>query len=373
MNNITYSELLLQLFEVVKEVKKEENKNYQPSQLFASLNELLNLEKICDDYFSRYDNLTEAELNNFNGFAALIGASRRKIKEDYEKAYKKGLIDKQFLDEYPGIMDYVAAIFLNELDGSFFNKNFVKIFNEQIKNVYTEDETLLNIFKMHSVNYKRLYQEEDNLGILFKYTLKEFELLTKIYNANGLDGVISVKHYDTLLSIIKVNRKNAKVEKEFASMDEYEKFENIEKFIEEISEPLELKESLTGVYLKLQNSKYWFANQYLTLMLNITDKNSDLFKLLIDPKISYAAGLFINYLSNDDFFKAVTIEEDGQIVFKDLSNLINKLQKYKLNDNNGQISNDHINYSIEGMESIFQDVKDGKIKIGNLGSRYGSI
>jgi len=237
--------------------------------LFNGLNNLLYLEKICADYFNKYDELNDTERENFNGFAALNGTSRKKLKEDYELAYEKGLVDKKLLDEYPSYMGYIAAIFLNELDGSFLNPIFTKHFNEKIKKVYTDDETLLNIFKMHSVNYKRLYQGEDNLGTLFKYCLKEVELLTSIYKNNGLDGIISVKHYDTLLSIIKANRKYTKAEKEFSSMDEYEKYENIEKFISEISEPFELKESLTSVFLKLQNSKYWFANQYLTLMLNI--------------------------------------------------------------------------------------------------------
>ncbi len=370
---ITYNDLLLQLCEVVKEVKKIENPNYKESDLFVSLNSLLNLEKICDDYFSRYDDLNETELETFNNFAALNGASRRKLKEDYKKAYDNKLIDKRLLDEYPGIMGYVSAIFMNELNGSFLNQNFVKTFNRMIKNVYVEDETLLNIFRMNSINYKRLYQGKENLGQLFKVTLKEFELLTAVQKNNGLNGIILTQAYDELLNLVQFNNSSIKKEKEFLAMNDFEKFENISRLITEMQESEEEKTSLANMFLGLQNSKYWFANQYLTLMLNITNQNSQIASLYHNKHMTYALGLFINYLGDDDFLKAVTIEENEQIVFKDLESLINKLQKYELKTIDYNISDDDKLHSFEGMQNIFNGVKEGKIKIDDLSSGYGSI
>ena len=224
---LKYNDLLLELYEVVKEVKTKEDPNYKFSELFIGLNNLLNLEKICDDYFSRVNDLTDVELNNFNGFASLDAASRKKLEEDYIEAYQKGLIDKKFLNEYPNVTDYVAAIFSNELKDSFFSPLFAKVFNKRIKNTYIEDSTLLNIFKTSSINYKKIGQGEDNLGTLFKNVIKEFELLTIIYKANGLNGVVSVEHYDTLLNLADYNEKIVKYDDRLLQMDRYEMYEYI--------------------------------------------------------------------------------------------------------------------------------------------------
>ena len=363
---LKYNDLLLELYEVVKEVKTKEDPNYKFSELFIGLNNLLNLEKICDDYFSRLNDLTDVELNNFNGFASLDAASRKKLEEDYIEAYQKGLIDKKFLNEYPNVTDYVAAIFLNELKDSFFSPLFAKVFNKRIKNTYIEDSTLLNIFKTRSINYKKISQGEDNLGTLFKNVIKEFELLTIIYKANGLNGVVSVEHYDTLLNLADYNEKIVKYDNRLLQMDRYEMYEYIKNHSKDDYISYEDKDSLAGLFLKLQKSKYWFSNQYLTLVLNITGSNSCLYKAFFNEDLAYAAGLFLYYLKDKEFFNAVTEEIDGNTVFRNLDGLIDKISKYKLIVKN-EVSNEDIKDVHKGIEKVFQNVKDGVIVLEKNG------
>ncbi len=360
---MTYNDLLLQLFYVVCEINKKENPNYVPSKLFNDMNNLLNLEKVCEDYFNRYDDLSSVELENFNNFASLDGKARRKLISDYQKAYQNNLISKIFLQEYSKIGDYIAAIFLNEMKDNFFSKTFVRTFNDKIRKVYTEDETLLSIFKMQSYNYKALKNKKEDLGILFMTCLKEFEMLTKVYMKNGLDGVISINKYDAILRIVDMNNSIIENENWFLAMDEYERYNNIEKFIEN-DRNLEVKEnSVAKVFLKLENSKRWFTNKYLDLVLTMTDINSELYNAFDDDSLLYFVGVFINYLSNEDFLNAVTKKVNDKIEFKDLSSLIEKLKKYKLNILKKDISEMEKRYSCEGIKKVLEEVADGKIKI----------
>ncbi len=360
---MTYNDLLLRLFDVVYEINKKQNPNYIPSELFNGMRNILNLEKICEDYFSRYKDLSSVELENFNNFASLDGEARRKLESDYKQAYKMNLISKKYLPEYSNVNDYISAIFLNEMKDDFFTSSFAQIFNDKIKKVYTEDETLLNIFKIHSFNYKGLMSKSKNLGVLFKTCLKEFEMLTMVYKENGLEGVIAINKYDTILRIIETNNIIIENENWFLSMDEYEMYNNIKKFIEN-NRKLKVKDNnVAKVFLKLENSRYWFTNKYLNLVLNMTDQNTELYNAFNDESLMYFIGLFINYLSNEKFFNAVTKKVDNKIEFKDLSCLIEKLKKYKLDILKKDISEMEKRYSCEGIKKVLEEVANGKIKI----------
>lgn len=340
MTDITYSGLLLELFSVVTEVKRKENPNYKQSELFNSLYELLYLDKICEDYLSRYNDLNSEELATFNNLAKLNGERRRKLKADYKNTYKLGLIDKKFLEEYPNNNDYVSAVFLNELKDSFLSPTFTKVFNQRIKKVYIEQEALLSKFKNLSINYKKINIKDENIGLLFKSLLKEFELLTSIYKANGLDGISYTEYYNNLLNRVSRNNYNN-------------------------------ENNLTSIFLKLQKSKYWFSNKYLSLMLNITNRYSSIGQMALDEDIlPYAIGLFINYLLDEKFLKAVTYEVDGSIEFKDLSNLVDILKKYKIDESKTIYE---IASIINKVDEIFQKVISGEIKVEKQSNGYGTM
>lgn len=282
-----YSELLLKLYDNVLKLKKESDRNYIPSDLFICLKELLYLENICDEYYNMIKVLNSSEIKRFKEFAALNERARKKLKEEYKKAYSNGKIISAFLYEYKNISDYIAVAFLNELSEEPFSVNFVKLFNKNIRNIYIESPNTIKRLRIFSGKYRSLGEKNENIGKIFKSLFKEFELLSKINDVCGL------KLYDLYNEILRINNslvsivsENIPICKEIGSMS-----------------------NLTDIFLKLENSDDFFSNKYTPLFLDITSQKSVFEYIIENNENLLIIGSFLNKLTDKEFLDSVTTDD----------------------------------------------------------------
>ena len=318
---MTYQELLIYLIEVVKNTKFEKNVDYKPSSLFDKLKDLLYLEKTCDDYYSKINELSLEEIKNFNGFAKLDGIKRKNFIKEYNDEYASGKIDnKKFRKQYDNIFDYVSVVFLNELGDDFLSQQFFKNFNSVIRNVYCEDKTLISIFKNGLFSLEYIYDCSKNIGVLFKKVLKEFEIKSSIYKKNNINGI---KRYDIISEFLGFLERNRFFEEQKMYYDDLDFNSRMGKICDFPSN----KDDLSSVYIDLKKSKNWFENQYLDLLLNITSKSSILEELWYSDFGLIEIAYFIRKLRDKDFFNKI-VDENGNI--NDISGLINELKKIQI-------------------------------------------
>lgn len=333
-----YNEVLLALYGVIEKVNKKKDNNYKKSKLFDDLKELLYLEKVCEDYFLKINELSEEETKTFNSFAVLDGNLRRKIKEEYKKAYLDGKIKNSFKEEYDNITDCVVAILLNELDNELFSYDFVNLFNDNIKNIYINDK-VLNYFKENSIYYKKLYSKDENISKDFKLVLKEFQLLSYVYKKNNIYGVAlynlidsNISNTNGILSIIKNDNNFNKID------------------------------SITELILKLESdSNDLFSNYYSSIVLDITESKS-IFNYIIknsDKGFSIVIGIILNKLLDKKFLNSILINE-RHLNPKILSDILNEIHKRNLKVNYNLVNPFSLLNYYDSIDDILEEIKNNK-------------
>lgn len=288
-----YSELLLKLYDVSLKLKKQNDQNYKPSNLFLELGNLLYLENTCDLYYSRINELNNSEMQIFKSLASEDGRARRKFIEDYKKMYDSGKLNSVFLRDYKNISDYIAVVFITELGDLLLNADFTKLFNNNIRSVYAESPDILSCFRIFSFNYMNLGVKNENIGKTFKNLLKEFEILSKTGKVNGFSGV---KLYDFCNKMLMANNKVLDIVNR--SMNIKEKPDNMI--------------NLSDIFLKVENSDNYFSDKYMPLFVDITSRNSFLESIVQDKEIKNALviALFLVKLKDEDFLKSITTEDN---------------------------------------------------------------
>lgn len=288
-----YSELLLKLYDVSLKLKKQNDQNYKPSNLFLKLENLLYLENTCDLYYSRINELNNSEMQIFKSLASEDGRTRRKFIEDYKKMYDSGKLNSVFLRNYKNISDYIAVVFITELGDLLLNADFTKLFNNNIRSVYAESPDILSCFRIFSFNYRNLGVKNENIGKTFKNLLKEFEILSKTGKVNGFSGV---KLYDFCNKMLMAN--NEVLDIVNRSMNIKEKPDNMI--------------NLSDIFLKVENSDNYFSDKYMPLFVDITSRNSFLESIVQDKEIKNALviALFLVKLKDEDFLKSITTEDN---------------------------------------------------------------
>ena len=368
---MTYNELLIRIYEVIEDINKENGK--EPSVLFKELFNLLNLEKICQEYTTMASNLTKEEIETFSQYAKLDAEARRMFAKCYKDEYDKHNVKQdKFLKEYDSAYDYIAATLLNELGDTVFNTRFAEKFNEKINNVYNSKEAK----ELGTISiFKNLLYNNKNIGKNFRGALKEFELLSLVNKKNGVLGLLIGVDYDSLISAIRVNNDLYKIHDELNDIHE-----NINDFneenIDEYRKTLKQLDNIginfdTGfydVFRKLGSKHDWFDNSYYNLILNITSKDSCLAPLLNDKGTAYAAGLIVYYLQEKDFLDKIVDKENGVLKFKDISGLLYLLKQNRLDisNPNSLMFENKKSEVIGKMRQIIFDVMDGKIDIEKL-------
>lgn len=345
-----YNEILLALYDVIIEVNKKKDNNYKKSKLFEDLKELLYLEKTCEDYYLKINELDAAEIKNFNSFAFLDGKKRREIKDSYKHAYLDGKIKDLFLEEYDNISDYIVAILLNELGDELFSYDFANLFNSKIKNIYTNNR-VLNFFKEKSSYYNNLYNKDKNISKDFKLTLKEFQLLSDIYDKHNIYGIVIYNVLDENL----LNTKNilSIIKKDLSNKDNFNSID-----------------SIAELSLKIENnSSDLFSNNYGSIILDITDKNNLFHYVIKNSKNEFSGmiGIILNKLLDKKFLNSLLIS--GRHLNNNILNYILK-EIHKRNfivDHDSYEFSDILNY-FDGVDDILEEVKNNKDN-----KKYGKI
>lgn len=310
-----YSELLLRLYEIVIELKKQKDKSYVPQGLFLDLKNLLYLENVCDLYYSRINELNDNELKNFKDFAGEDGKVRRKFIENYNKEYNNGKIKDVFSSCYKNISDYIATVFINELGDLLLSPEFMKLFNNNIRCVYEQSPDLLSCFRIFSSNYRNLGVKNENIGKTFKNLLKEFIMLSKMYKINGIK---SIKLYDLNNKMLKLNN---------------EVFEIVNKYIP-IKNNLGSMLNLSDILIEIENKDDFFSNKYIPLLLDITNQDSGFGTIIKNNnnENSLIIALILNKLMDKDFLDSITTS-DNYFDSEKLCEIMNKLDDNKIQIN----------------------------------------
>lgn len=329
-----YNELLLKLYDSSLKLKKQSNKDYVPSELFSSLGKLLYLENTCDLYYERIDSLNSFEMQDFKWLAHEDGKLRLKFKDDYKKAYNNGRVKKTLLGNYKNIFDYIAAVFINELDDDLLSTDFIDMFNMDIGNINIESNNISVALKLFLDRHKRLENKNVDIGNTFKCFLKELELLSYVYEAYGKDGISTYVSLDIILEGI------------------YESLSFIDYSIDKVNEALNLYQeklpffrNISDIFLKLEGNNQFFSNKYTNLYLDLFGPKK-LFKL---DEATYSSNrtmlisAFLNKLSDKEFLNSVTLN-DNHLNFDKVYDIEKDLSDRKLMDVNLYSFYDIYNY-----------------------------
>ena len=303
-----YSELLLKLYDVSLKLKKQNDQNYKPSNLFLELGNLLYLENTCDLYYSRINELNNSEMQIFKSLASEDGRVRRKFIEDYKKMYDSGKLNGVLLRDYKNISDYIAVVFITELGDLLLNADFAKLFNNNIRSVYAESPDILRCFRIFSFNYRNLGVKNENIGKTFKNLLKEFEILSNISKKNG---IYSIKLYDLCNEVLMANNEILGIVNR--GMGIKEKTDNMI--------------NLSDIFLKIENSDNYFSDKYMPLFIDITCKNSFIESIMQDKEIEnpLVIALFLIKLKDETFLKSI-LAEDNHLNTDKMYRIINALK-----------------------------------------------